>query len=161
MKIIQLIRRYASALALLSVLMGLFAASYLIPENPDSEVFRTGTLGTMLMLFAYYPVQQAFSKAKLRTLITGCFLGLLFACALSLGSELHVYNGLLPGMGSMIRRAAVPFMAMPLFGGLSAKLMLQREEKKWARSTGVLRQAERPVANTAPNMPMPSGNMKT
>ena len=130
MKIIQLIRRYASALALLSVLMGLFAASYLIPENPDSEVFRTGTLGTMLMLFAYYPVQQAFSKAKLRTLIAGCFLGLLFACALSLGSELHVYNGLLPGMGSMIRRAAVPFMAMPLFGGLSAKLMLPREENQ-------------------------------
>ena len=50
MKIIQLIRRYASALALLSVLMGLFAASYLIPENPDSEVFRTGTLGTLLHL---------------------------------------------------------------------------------------------------------------
>ena len=53
MRSIQLIRRHASTLALITVLLGLFAASYLIPENPESEVFRTGTLGTMLMLLCY------------------------------------------------------------------------------------------------------------
>ena len=127
MKIIQLIRRHASTLALLTVLLGLFSASYMIPENPDSEVFRTGTLGTMLMLMCYFPVQQAFLKAGLRTLISSFFLGLMFAFALSLGSELLVYEGLLPGMGSMLRRMAVPFMAMPLFGALAARLMLPHE----------------------------------
>ena len=124
MNIFPLIRRHASALALLTVLLGLFAASYLIPENPDSEVFRTGTLGTLLMLSCYFPVQQALHKARARMLIPCMVLGWLFAAALSVGSELLVYEGLLPGMGSMLRRAAVPFMAAPLFGALAARLML-------------------------------------
>lgn len=128
MRSIQLIRRHASTLALITVLLGLFAASYLIPENPESEVFRTGTLGTMLMLLCYYPVYQALSKANLRTLLTGMGLGLAFAAALSLGSELHVYNGLLPGMGSMLRRAVIPCIAAPLFGSLFARLMLPLED---------------------------------
>ena len=127
MNIFPLIRRHASALALLTVLLGLFAASYLIPENPDSEVFRTGTLGTMLMLFCYFPVQQTLQKARARTLIPCMVLGWLFAAALSVGSELLVYEGLLPGMGSMLRRIAVPFMAAPLFGALCARLMLAIE----------------------------------
>lgn len=127
MKIIQLIRRHAAMLALLTVLLGLYAAPYLIPENPDSEVFRTGTLGTLLMLSCYFPVQQALARADRRTLVTSMGLGLLFAVALSLGSELHVYDGLLPGMGSMLRRAAVPCMAAPLFGSLAARLMLPRD----------------------------------
>ena len=130
MTMIQLIRKHASALALFTVLLGLFAAPYLIPENPDSEVFRTGTLGTLLMLSCYFPVHQAFSKSSLRTLVMSMGLGLAFAAALSLGSELHVYNGLLPGMGSMLRRAAIPCMAMPLFGSLFARLMLPREAGK-------------------------------
>lgn len=128
MKIHSLIRRHAAALALISVLLGLFAAPYLIPENPDSEVFRTGTLGTLLMLFCYYPVQQALARADRRTLLSGLGLGLVFAGALSIGSELHVYQGLLSGMGSMLRRIAVPFMAAPLFGTLAARLMLPREK---------------------------------
>ena len=139
MRIVPLIRRYASALALLAVLLGLFAAPYLIPENPDSEVFRTGTLGTLLMLACYFPVQQAFSKANWRTLVTSMGLGLLFATALSLGSELAFYQRLLPGMGSMLRRAAVPCMATPLFGALAARLMLPRESDSASPAARTLR----------------------
>lgn len=135
MKVFTLIRRYAAMLALLIVALGLFAAPYLIPENPDSEVFRTGMLGVILMLSCYYPVQQALEKADRRTLVSCLGLGLLFAGALSIGSELHVYEGLLPGMGSMIRRTAVPFMAGPLFGALAARPMLPRENSCAARST--------------------------
>ncbi|MBQ6859608.1 MAG: hypothetical protein IJO02_09370 [Clostridia bacterium] len=133
MKICSLIRRHASMLALLIVILGLFAAPYLIPENPDSEVFRTGTLGTILMLFCYFPVQQALSRADRRTLASGLGFGFLFAAALSIGSELHVYEGILPGMGSMLRRMAVPCMAAPLFGALAARLMLPREDAHMPR----------------------------
>lgn len=119
-----LIKRYASALAALSVLAAIVAAPYLIPENPDSAVFRSGTLGLILLCAAYVPLSEAFSGAKLRTLICGLFWGLLFAFALSLGSELMVYDGLLPGFGSMIRRMAVPVLAAPLFGGVAARLMM-------------------------------------
>ena len=109
---IKWIRRYASALSLLSVLAGLFAASYLIPENPDSAVFRSGTLGTALLLACYFPVRQALERVSLRTLLcAGCF-GLAYALALSLGAELNFYDGLLPGMGSMLRRIAVPFQGI-------------------------------------------------
>ena len=128
MKIFSLIRRHATIFALLTVLLGLFASPYLIPENPDSEVFRTGTLGTMLMLMCYFPVQQAFSTADRRMLISCMGLGLLFAVALSLGSELRIYEALLPGTGSMLRRIAVPFMAAPLFGAFAARLMLPRKD---------------------------------
>lgn len=47
---------------------------------------------------------------------------LLFSLALSLGSELFIYNGLLRGMGSLLRRIAVPLMAAPALGALSARL---------------------------------------
>ena len=141
MNIYSLIRRYASALALLTVLMGLFAAPYLIPENPDSEVFRTGTLGTLLMLFCYFPVQQTLQKARARMLVSCMVLGWLFAAALGIGSELLVYEGLLPGMGSMLRRIAVPFMAAPLLGTLAARLML-------------LRESTHPLAGRTLNLPM-------
>lgn len=138
MKLYSLVSKYAAALALLAVLLGLFAAPYLIPENPDSEIFRTGTLGTLLMLFCYYPIQQAFSKADRRTLFSCMGFGLLFAAALSLGSELRVYNGLLPGTGSMLRRMAIPFMAMPLFGAFAARLMIPREESDIPKSIRTL-----------------------
>lgn len=127
---IKWIRRYASALSLLSVLAGLFAASYLIPENPDSAVFRSGTLGTALLLACYFPVKQALERVSLRTLLcAGCF-GLAYALALSLGAELNFYDGLLPGMGSMLRRMAVPCMAAPLIGGLAARVMLMMDEPR-------------------------------
>ena len=118
------IRKYAQPLSLLAALAALAAAPYLIPENPDSAIFRSGTLGTLLVLACAFPAGQAYAKADRRTLTVSAVLGLLFAAALSLGSGLFVYDGLLPGMGSMIRRMAVPFMAAPLLGGLAARLML-------------------------------------
>ena len=118
------IHKYAHLLSLLAVLAALAAAPYLIPENPDSPVFRSGTLGTLLVFACFFPVKDALTKADRRTLAVSMALGLLFASALSLGSELFIYDGLLPGMGSMLRRIAVPFMAAPLMGGVCARLML-------------------------------------
>lgn len=131
----QLIRKHPGWLALLSVLLCAFAAPYLIPESPDSEVFRSGTLAALLLFTAYFPVRQALERANQRTLVSGLFLGLLFGCALGLGSELNFYGGLLPGMGSLLRRIAVPFMAAPLLGGLAARLLMadMPESKKMRR----------------------------
>lgn len=117
-------RRFAFPLALLSAFCALIAAPYLIPENPDSAVFRSGVLGVMLLSGCVIPVREALLRADRRTLLCGGACGFLFALALSLGSELFVYDGLLPGMGSLIRRVAVPMLAAPLLGGLCARLML-------------------------------------
>lgn len=125
-RIHRFIRRHASVCALLSIACGIVAAPYLIPENPDSAVFRSGTLGLILLLAAYTPLRQAYSRANLRTLLYGLGLGLLFSFALGLGSELFVYSGLLRGFGSMVRRMAVPVLAAPLIGGLFARAMLVR-----------------------------------
>ena len=114
------IRKHASLLALLSALAGLAAAPYLIPENPDSAVFRSGVFGTLLVLACFFPLSQAFSKASRRTLICAAGFGLLLGGALSLGAELRFYSGLLPGLGSMLRRMAVPVLVTPLLGGLAA-----------------------------------------
>jgi len=133
--ITNLIRKYASPLAVLSALAGLFAASYMIPENPDSAVFRSGLLGMLLLMACYFPLEQAFRKASLRTLICGAAFGLLLGGALSLGAELRFYEGLLPGMGSMIRRLAVPVMTTPLFGGLAARVMLMQQNGHADRKT--------------------------
>ena len=73
------IRKHASLLALLSALAGLAAAPYLIPENPDSAVFRSGVFGTLLVLACYFPLSQAFSKASRRTLICAAGFGLLLS----------------------------------------------------------------------------------
>jgi len=127
MRIMQLIRKYASLLALLSCLAGIVAAPYLVPENPDSQIFRNGTFGALLLFACYFPLQQAFSKANLRTLICAAGFGLLLSFALSLGAELRFYSGLLPGMGSMIRRFAVPCLATPLLGGLAARVMVTQQ----------------------------------
>ena len=69
MRITQLIRKHASLLALLACLAGVVAAPYLIPENPDSQAFRNGSFGALLLFACYFPLQQAFSRANLRTLI--------------------------------------------------------------------------------------------
>lgn len=122
-RIIQLIRRYAILLALLSVLGALAAAPFLLPENPDSTIFRSGTLGLLLIISCAYPLVQAFRQASPRILFCSAFFGLLLGGALSLGAELRFYGGLLPGMGSMLRRLAVPVMITPLLGGLAARIM--------------------------------------
>lgn len=120
----MLLKRHAFSLALLSAFCALIAAPYLIPENPDSAVFRSGVLGPLLLAGCFFPVREALLRADRRTLLCGGAFGFHFALALSLGSELFVYDGLLPGAGSLIRRLAVPVLATPLFGGLCARLML-------------------------------------
>ena len=123
MGIIGLIRKHASLLAMLAVLLGLAAAPYLIPENPDSAVFRSGVLALVLLLACWRPVRDALSRCDSRTLLCGLGFGLLLGGALGLGAELRYYGGLLPGMGSMLRRVAVPVMAAPLLGSLAAYIM--------------------------------------
>lgn len=131
----KLIRKHALLLSLLSILAAAVAAPYMIPENPDSMVFRSGVLGLLLLCAAGYPLHTALRSADRRTLTAGLVWGFLFAGALSLGSELFVYNGLLRGFGPMVRRAVVPVLAAPLFGGFASFLMLPRENtaKKAAR----------------------------
>lgn len=113
-----LLKKHAALLTALAVLAALIAAPYLIPENPDNAVFRSGSLGTLLFLACAFPVHQALKRHSLRQLICGLAFALVFAFALGLGSELHVYERFLPGMGSMLRRLAVPLMATPLLSAL-------------------------------------------
>ena len=120
------IRKHAALLSLLSAAMALAAAPYLIPEDPDSAVFRSGLLGTLLVLACCLPLRQAYTRADRRTLAVSLGFGLLLGGALGLGAELRFYGGLLPGLGSMVRRAAVPFLAAPLLGGLCARVLLLR-----------------------------------
>ena len=131
----KLIRKYAFPLTCLAILAAAVAAPYMIPENPDSAVFRSGVFGLLLLCAAGYPAYEALRCADRRTLAAGLVWGFLFAGALSLGSELFVYDGLLRGFGPLVRRAAVPVLAAPLLGGFAAFLMLPREAapKKPAR----------------------------
>ena len=115
-------RKYAAPLSAFCCLLLAFAAPYLIPVNPNSAVFRSGMLGLMLVLACLHPVWQAFRQANRRQLICGWGFALFFAAALSLGSELFVYDGLLRGLGSLLRRIAVPLMAAPALGALAARL---------------------------------------
>jgi len=126
MRIIQLIRKHATLLAVLSVLLAALAAPYMIPENPDSAVFRSGTLGLILLMGCILPVREAFARTEKRQLMASLLFGYLFALALSLGSELFIYDGLLRGFGSFVRRMAVPVLAGPLFGGLCCRLALSK-----------------------------------
>ena len=84
------IHQYALPLSLIAALAALAAAPFLIPENPDSAIFRSGTLGTLLILACSFPVRQAYEKVSLCTLSVSMLLGLFFAAALSLGSELFI-----------------------------------------------------------------------
>ena len=123
----SVIRKHAALWALLSCLALAIAAPYLIPANPDSAVFRSGTLGLILEFACFYPIYQAASHAGKRRFVSGLVFGFLFAVALSIGSELFIYNGLLRGMGSLIRRAAVPLLATPALGSLAARMLAVRE----------------------------------
>lgn len=119
-QIIALIKRYHAASAFLCVLLAAFSTPYLIPENPDHAVFRSGSLGLILLLGAYAPVRRALERHSPRTLVYGMTFGLFFSICLSLGCEMEVYQKLLPGMGSLLRRIAVPCMITPLIGVLSS-----------------------------------------
>ena len=127
------IRKHASALAALFALLCAAAAPYMIPENPDSAVFRSGTLGLILLCAAALPAQTALRRADRRTLCVSLALGCLFALALSLGSELYIYDGLLRGFGSLVRRMAVPVMAAPLLGALIARLLMPADRAPASR----------------------------
>lgn len=118
-----LIRKFAAPLALISILAAAIAAPYLVPENPDSAVLRSGGMGLVLLIACFYPIREALRRVHLRTLLCGAAFALLLGGALSLGAELRFYGGLLPGMGSMIRRLAVPVMIAPLLGSLAAYAM--------------------------------------
>ena len=101
----------STLLTLFSVLAAAFAAPYLVPGDPDAQVFRNGVLPALLLLAAAYPVHAAFEKHPARALKYGLFLGLVFTFFLGVGSELMFYDQLLPGMGSLIRRIAWRFQA--------------------------------------------------
>ena len=112
----------STLLTLFSVLAAAFAAPYLVPGDPDAQVFRNGVLPALLLLATAYPVHAACEKHPARALKYGLFLGLVFTFFLGVGSELMFYDQLLPGMGSLIRRFAVPCMATPLVGALFSHL---------------------------------------
>ena len=120
------VKKHAAALALVSCLLCAAAAPYLVPGDPDSAVFRGGTLGTLLIFAAFFPAGGALRRASRGTLIRGLVFGLFFGLALSLGAELAWYGELLPGRGSLIRRIAVPILAAPLLGLLFARLLCVR-----------------------------------
>ena len=122
----RFLSRRSSLFALLSCLACALAAPYLLPVDPDSMVFRSGALPLILTLSAFFPLREAFGKADRRTLTGGLVFGLLLSIALSLGAELTCYDGFLPGLGSMLRRAAVPVLATPLLGGLAARCMMMK-----------------------------------
>lgn len=120
---LPILKKHRSALlTLIAVLAAAYAAPYLVPGDPDSLVFRDGALPTLLLLAAAYPAYTAFDKHDKRALKYGCFLALIFSFFLGLGSELMFYDGLLPGMGSLVRRFAVPCLATPLLGALLSHL---------------------------------------
>ena len=115
-------RRFAVPLALLSALLLAAAAPYLIPENPDSAVFRSGTLGLLLVAAGFFPARRALERHKSRDILFGMGFALVFALCLGLGSELTAYDGLLAGKGALLRRLAVPIMATPTLGLLASYL---------------------------------------
>lgn len=112
------LRKHSALFALLAALAAAFAAPYLIPADPDSAIFRDGMLSAVLLLTAAFPVRAAFERHSRRSLLYGFGFAFILAFFLGIGSELACYEQLLPGMGSLIRRFAVPVMAMPLLGAL-------------------------------------------
>lgn len=114
----RLMRKYAVLLTVLAALAAVIAAPYLIPENPDSAVFRSGAFGMLLAAGCAFPVHRALKQHSLRQLIYGCVFSLMLTVCMAIGNELRFYDQLLPGMGSMLRRFTVPVLAAPLLGCL-------------------------------------------
>ena len=109
MNLLPLKQRRSALLTLVSVLAAAYAAPYLVPDSPDSLVFRDGILPALLLLAAAYPARAAFEKHPARALKYGGFLALVFSFFLGLGSELMVYDGFLPARAAS--SAALPFPA--------------------------------------------------
>ena len=127
------LRKHAALTAAFFCALLALAAPYLIPADPDSAVFRSGTLGALLALACFCPIRRALARAEKRRLVCGFGFALLFAAALSVGSELFIYDGLLRGTGSLLRRLAVPVMAAPALGALAARLFAVRLDAKPTR----------------------------
>lgn len=118
----ELARRRSALLAALFALAAALAAPYLAPADPDSAVFRSGTLGAILLLATFFPVRTALERHSARALLYGSAFALIFSFFLSIGSELTFYGQLLPGAGSLLRRLAVPLMVTPMLGSLCSFL---------------------------------------
>lgn len=116
--IISFVKKHSVAFALLAALLAAFAAPYLVPTDPDSAVFRSGTFGALLLIAALFPVRAAIKRHDARSLCYAAGFAFIFTLCLGVGSELAYYDQLLPGMGSLVRRFAVPVMAAPLLGAL-------------------------------------------
>lgn len=112
------LKKHSALIALLILLPAAYAAPYLLPSDPDSAVFRNGTLSALFLFSAWYPVRHALRTHSLRSILYGCVFAAFFSLCLGLGSELSFYGYLLPGMGSLLRRLAVPCMITPLLGTL-------------------------------------------
>ena len=76
MNLLPLKQRRPALLTLVSVLAAAYAAPYLVPDSPDSLVFRDGILPALLLLAAAYPAPIAFEKHTGRALKYGGFLAL-------------------------------------------------------------------------------------
>ena len=113
------LRKHALAWSVIFVALMAYAAPYLLPVSPDSAVFRSGSLSALLLIACAYPIHHALSRFPLRELGYGILFAFIFSMCLGLGSELVVYDGLLPGWGSLIRRLAVPCMSTPFLAWIA------------------------------------------
>lgn len=114
----KLIRKYSAPLALLCVLAAAFVLPYFAPTDPDSAVFRSGSLGAILLLSLYFPVHKAIKAQPLRALFYGGAFAYVLMLCVGLGCELAYYDGLLPGTGPLLRRFAAPGLIAPALGSL-------------------------------------------
>lgn len=114
----RLIRKHAAVLSALAVAAAAFVAYYFVPGNPDSALLRSGSLGFLLMFSLYFPVRKAVAAQPLRALVYGAGFAYVLMLAVGVGCELEFYNGLLPGMGALVRRFAAPAIMAPALGSL-------------------------------------------
>jgi len=120
--ILSLSKKYSTFCTAFLLMAAALAAPYLLPANPDAALFRSGSLPLILLIMCGFPAKHALENHNSRSLIYGTVLAFIFAICLSIGSELQIYNQLLPGTGSLLRRIAVPCMITPLFSCLFSYL---------------------------------------
>ena len=104
--------------ALLCGLGAALAAPYLIPAEPESFVMRAGVFSALLVLFSSLSLVRVFEQVSLRRLCRTALPAFVFSLALSVGTELFTYRAFLPGLGSALRRLAVPVLFTPFLSAL-------------------------------------------
>ena len=114
----RLVKKHAAPLAVLCVAALAYAAYYFVPANPDTPALRSGTLFVLLALMLYVPVSRALSRQPLRALVYGGAFAYVLLLCIGVGCELEFYDGLLPGMGALLRRFAAPALLAPAVGSL-------------------------------------------